>query len=1183
MRFGLNYHQYQVPEWAPHYVPYPLLKRQLKTAIRTVYSTETQPDFTDIYSCLKCSIHSFSQFHHENYGLLTQRSDELLQRSAPTADALISIGDSNCYKLENILKAVLELRKDSEKLQWFYRVNKEAVRRVYAKLEKLRSSTGQTHGAHKVEWIKLEADQDASWLKHTENLNKLMDSFIRIRSDMKFHSNTKSCMEDVFSHTSIFSDTIRALNRAMIDDDAPGLSKVLEEMYTCNTTTRPCFQEILRDLTGRSVVCRSKRAATFLLSEAFPRYHITLDHRILNEMIVVFGRQQTFEEHTASRVCSQCSSKYSCGKPESNSFSLAVEQIALSGKGILLEKDAFGRLPLHYSAMYGLPGICGLILDLSRKSGQEYPARLIMSLDSQRHTPLHHAVINNHALVTKAFLKALEPMQQTNDEAKNYDLINILNTLLVIAIKYQYDDIVLLLAKFPLYFHGKASHGETALYVAAHSGNEGYVDILLEHGRYRDLDIPETVHGWTPLFIACVEGHHAVSKILLNAAAKQDIHDYSGWTAKEHAAVRGHLTLAGMLTSLGTEDPLGGPASTLEQPISQNAMSLRTDCHHLIINLGVLQSGKQVKAVELRDRSPKELIFMNAGFLMEISISERQSISHLVELPLLTDMTNEPFVFPVTDPDRAWISFKLLHDNSTLPKERSVLGGGTALIGNPSDHFGENRESIIRERTVPILEKDTLDVLGKVTFTFVLSKLISHHAGPLVRPPITEEGVQLVGHREYPRLHEAIDAGVAPVAIEINTFIDKALEKLFSYGNKKRTIILSSFTPEICMLLAIKQRTYPVMFITNAGKPPVTDREMRASSIQSAVRFAKRWNLSGLIFASEALVMCPRLIRYVQQSGLICGSYGSQNNTPENAKVIPRSAHLYSSCRTPRYPSIASMSSKSQLTYSARASAHPNALVKKLFEVAEAKKSNVTVSADVTTTKELLDLADRLGPYIAVIKTHIDILSDFSEETITGLKALAEKHNFLIFEDRKFIDIGNTVQKQYHGGTLRISEWAHIINCSVLPGEGIVEALAQTASAEDFPYGSERGLLILAEMTSKGSLATGQYTTSSVDYARKYKKFVMGFVSTRHLGEVQSEVSSPSEDEDFVVFTTGVNLSSKGDKLGQQYQTPESAVGRGADFIIAGRGIYAAPDPVEAAQRYQKEGWDAYLKRVGAQ
>nr|QGX74572.1 orotidine 5'-phosphate decarboxylase [Aspergillus aculeatus] len=275
------------------------------------------------------------------------------------------------------------------------------------------------------------------------------------------------------------------------------------------------------------------------------------------------------------------------------------------------------------------------------------------------------------------------------------------------------------------------------------------------------------------------------------------------------------------------------------------------------------------------------------------------------------------------------------------------------------------------------------------------------------------------------------------------------------------------------------------------------------------------------------------------------------------------------------------MSSKSQLTYTARASKHTNPLAKRLFEIAEAKKTNVTVSADVTTTKELLDLADRLGPYIAVIKTHIDILSDFSNETIEGLKALSEKHNFLIFEDRKFIDIGNTVQKQYHQGTLRISEWAHIINCSILPGEGIVEALAQTAAADDFAYGPDRGLLILAEMTSKGSLATGQYTTSSVDYARKYPQFVMGFVSTRALGEVQSTVTSAADEEDFVVFTTGVNISSKGDKLGQQYQTPASAIGRGADFIIAGRGIYAAADPVQAVQQYQKEGWEAYQARVG--
>ncbi|KAL4778307.1 Orotidine 5'-phosphate decarboxylase domain-containing protein [Aspergillus varians] len=275
------------------------------------------------------------------------------------------------------------------------------------------------------------------------------------------------------------------------------------------------------------------------------------------------------------------------------------------------------------------------------------------------------------------------------------------------------------------------------------------------------------------------------------------------------------------------------------------------------------------------------------------------------------------------------------------------------------------------------------------------------------------------------------------------------------------------------------------------------------------------------------------------------------------------------------------MSSKSHLPYATRATNHPNPLTAKLFSIAEAKKTNVTVSADLTTSAELLDLADRLGPYIAVLKTHIDILEDLTPQTLTDLQALATKHNFLIFEDRKFIDIGNTVQKQYHGGALRISEWAHIINCAILPGEGIVEALAETTKTPGFQNPQERGLLILAEMTSKGSLATGVYTERSVEYARRYKGFVMGFVSTRALTEVKAEGEGESEGEDFVVFTTGVNLSDKGDKLGQQYQTPESAVGRGADFIIAGRGIYKAADPVEAVKRYREEGWAAYLKRIG--
>jgi hypothetical protein len=52
------------------------------------------------------------------------------------------------------------------------------------------------------------------------------------------------------------------------------------------------------------------------------------------------------------------------------------------------------------------------------------------------------------------------------------------------------------------------------------------------------------------------------------------------------------------------------------------------------------------------------------------------------------------------------------------------------------------------------------------------------------------------------------------------------------------------------------------------------------------------------------------------------------------------------------------MASKSTLTYAQRAARHPNPLVKKLFEIADRKKTNVVLSADLTTTKELLAIAD---------------------------------------------------------------------------------------------------------------------------------------------------------------------------------------------------------------------------------
>lgn len=66
----------------------------------------------------------------------------------------------------------------------------------------------------------------------------------------------------------------------------------------------------------------------------------------------------------------------------------------------------------------------------------------------------------------------------------------------------------------------------------------------------------------------------------------------------------------------------------------------------------------------------------------------------------------------------------------------------------------------------------------------------------------------------------------------------------------------------------------------------VPSADARADSLQQAIHFAKSWRLPGIITESEPLVMNPKLIRYVKDSGLLCMSWGGLNDVPEHAKVI---------------------------------------------------------------------------------------------------------------------------------------------------------------------------------------------------------------------------------------------------------------------------------------------------------
>ena len=65
------------------------------------------------------------------------------------------------------------------------------------------------------------------------------------------------------------------------------------------------------------------------------------------------------------------------------------------------------------------------------------------------------------------------------------------------------------------------------------------------------------------------------------------------------------------------------------------------------------------------------------------------------------------------------------------------------------------------------------------------------------------------------------------------------------------------------------------------------------------------------------------------------------------------------------------------------------------------KQTNLCVAADYTNFDQLLKLAEDIGPYICMLKTHVDMINDFSLDKMQSLVDISLRHNFLIFEDRK--------------------------------------------------------------------------------------------------------------------------------------------------------------------------------------
>lgn len=138
---------------------------------------------------------------------------------------------------------------------------------------------------------------------------------------------------------------------------------------------------------------------------------------------------------------------------------------------------------------------------------------------------------------------------------------------------------------------------------------------------------------------------------------------------------------------------------------------------------------------------------------------------------------------------------------------------------------------------------------------------------------------------KYPQ--EKLDgSGTISDYCDMNRFVDIILAVVFKHYNHRR-IVFSSFSPEICSMLRLKQNMFPVLFLTQACcKRYVPYTDMRTQNVKIAAEFALSAGLLGVDVIADLLLEDMSLITYIQDAGLVLFVWGEMCNDKEVIQIL---------------------------------------------------------------------------------------------------------------------------------------------------------------------------------------------------------------------------------------------------------------------------------------------------------
>jgi orotidine-5'-phosphate decarboxylase len=227
-------------------------------------------------------------------------------------------------------------------------------------------------------------------------------------------------------------------------------------------------------------------------------------------------------------------------------------------------------------------------------------------------------------------------------------------------------------------------------------------------------------------------------------------------------------------------------------------------------------------------------------------------------------------------------------------------------------------------------------------------------------------------------------------------------------------------------------------------------------------------------------------------------------------------------------------------------------------------RDRVFVALDVESLEEAGRLLDRLEDAVSGVKIGSQLFTSAGPAAVE----LAHKRGHRVFLDLKFHDIPNTVT-----GAVRSAArlGVYMLNVHASGGAQMMRAAAESAAQAARDFGVARpiclGVTVLTSLDRR-ALEAEVGVTASID------GHVLRLADAARQAGLDGCVASPQEirrirlalGARFAIVTPGIRPASTATADDQKrVATPRAALEAGADYLVVGRPITAAPDPRAAA------------------